>query len=985
MPAVGEIFVGRQREMAALTAALEDALSGQGRLVMLAGEPGIGKTRMAQELAATAAGLGAQVLWGRCYEEAGAPPFWPWLQPLRAYVHQQDAGQLRSEMGPGAAEIAEIVSDVKERLPDLKPPPQLEPEQARFRLFDSIASFLKKVAQSQPLVLVLDDLHWADKPSLLLLQFVARDLADARVLLLGTYRDVEVSRQHPLSATLAQLSREPVFQRLMLRGLGREYTEPFIQAATGIRPSPRLVESIYQHTDGNPFFMGEVVRLLSDQGGLKGGEPGGPIGFQVPEGVRDAIGQRLNRLTEPCNKMLTAASVIGREFGLVLLGLLSPDQSEEQLLEALEEALGAKVIEELPGAAGQYQFSHALVQETLLEELSLTRRVRLHARIAEELERLYGAAAEAHAAELAHHFAEAESVLGAEKLVKYSLLAGEKALGSYAWEEADAHFRRGLAAKGISLEGTEPAQDGEVAALLFGLGQALAAIVGRLRVQEAVDLLGRAFDHYESAGDSARALAVAEYPLPPSPVGRTGIARFIPRALKLVPPDSLQAGRLLASYGTELGRVENDYESAQSAFGQALGIARRVQDVALEVRVLAAAADVDSYHLHLNEALQQARKAIELAPRIEGQQATWSANLTAARALWYMGQSRDAQPYALEGLALAEKLRDRYRLNFTFWVIARLYRHWGDWQQARDFCERGLEVAPQDNLLLAAQVLLEYELGDFDRGAAWLERLFETIPREVANRPSSQYAMPAHVISWVARITGELKQLDLAAAVAQTVLSSPYSAPMFVYSCRTSLGLLAVLRGDVAAAAQHYRFLEPWRGMLLIDISTDHVMGLLSHTMGNLDKAAEHFEEALAFCRKAGYRPELAWSLCDYADLLMTRNQAGDRPKAMSLLDESLAISSELGMKPLMQRVIVRQQGLESAPPAVPALPDGLTQRELEVLRLIAQGRSNRQIADELVISLNTVCHHVSNILSKTGTTNRAGVATYAAQHALLS
>ncbi|HZA24405.1 MAG TPA: ATP-binding protein, partial [Dehalococcoidia bacterium] len=163
----GGEFVGRQQEMGKLKGVLEDALSGQGQVLMLVGEPGIGKTRTAQELAAYAETRGAQVLWGWCYEEEGAPPFWPWLQPIRSYVQQQDAEQLRSEMGPGAADIAEVVSEVRGKLPGLEPPPALPPEQARFRLFDSITTFLKSAAQYQPLMLVLDDLHWADKPSLL--------------------------------------------------------------------------------------------------------------------------------------------------------------------------------------------------------------------------------------------------------------------------------------------------------------------------------------------------------------------------------------------------------------------------------------------------------------------------------------------------------------------------------------------------------------------------------------------------------------------------------------------------------------------------------------------------------------------------------------------------------------------------------------------------------------------------------------------------
>ena len=205
--------------MGELKVALDDALSAQGRLVLLVGEPGIGKTRNAQESASFAETRGTQVLWGRCYEEEGAPPYWPWLQLLRSYIQRQTPEQLLAVMGPGAADIAEVLPQLRAKLPELEPPPTLEPEQARFRLFDSITTFLKNAVQSQPLMLVLDDLHWADKSSLLLLEFLARELGGSRLLLVGCYRDTEISRQHTLMETLARLSREPVFRRQMLRGL----------------------------------------------------------------------------------------------------------------------------------------------------------------------------------------------------------------------------------------------------------------------------------------------------------------------------------------------------------------------------------------------------------------------------------------------------------------------------------------------------------------------------------------------------------------------------------------------------------------------------------------------------------------------------------------------------------------------------------------------------------------------------------------------
>ena len=269
-PSQSNTFVGRRQEMGDLKAALQDAMSGRGRLIMLAGEPGIGKTRTAQEIANQAQAQGAVPFWGRCYEEEGTPAYWPWIQIIRSLSGQLEDGPLKEAMGPRAADISKIVPELMQRLPGLEPPPQLEPEQARFRLFDSITAFFKRAAAWQPLVLVLEDLHWADQASLLLLHHLARDLDDANLLTMGTYRDVEVTRQHPLTETLGQLSRERGFQKIVLKGLGEEDAEGFCRAASGVTPSPSLVAAIHAHTEGNPFFMTEIVRLLGDRGELAG-------------------------------------------------------------------------------------------------------------------------------------------------------------------------------------------------------------------------------------------------------------------------------------------------------------------------------------------------------------------------------------------------------------------------------------------------------------------------------------------------------------------------------------------------------------------------------------------------------------------------------------------------------------------------------------------------------------------------------------------
>ena len=861
------------------------------------------------------------------------PPYWPWVQAIRSYVREKDPDQLRSEMGAGAADIAEVVSDVKERLPDLKPPPALDsPEQARFRLFDSITAFLKSASLKQPLVLVLDDLHWADQPSLLLLQFVARELGNSRLLLIGTYRDVELNRQHPLAESLGELTRERLFQRVLLRGLSQQDVGRFIEVAAGVDPPAGLTEAVHTQTEGNPLFVTEVVRLLVQEGALSpdpspsgrgetaGRGEGDSWTVRIPEGVREVIGRRLNRLSQRCNETLTIASVIGREFELRQLAPLVEDISEDRLLEVLEEALSARVIEELPQAVGRYQFTHALIQETLSEELTLTRRVRLHARIAETLEELYGDNADGHAAELAHHFAQAEAVTGSDRLVHYLLLAGERALVAYGWEEALSHFERGLSSRGVPLAGLEAAPDQEAAALLFGLARAQVAVLDRFEMETGVNNLRRAFDYYAEAGEVDQVVAVGGYPLSAAGARLVHEAGLIPRALALVPPDSHFAGNLLYRYGWELGRIEGNYDAAQSAFNRALSIADQENDRSLEMWTRANATYVNVHHLRYQVALENGPRAIELAQQLNEPMAEVLASYYTALSLIALGEFDEARQHASRTPAVSERLRDRAWLTSAIIPNQLLCQATGDFKTAIELTDQGLALSPMDRRHLQRRAHLEYETGNFSQGEIYLERLIETIPL-LSPGPASAVESAAFIIPIVARISGVPHRLTVAQEAATTVLSTPSANPVTVRLVRCGLALLAVAQGDAAAAREQYAALESLPGTFTFTALTiDRVLGLLSHTMGNLDQATGHFEDALAFCRKAGFRPELAWICCDYAHTLLQRHSStgsertdvGDREKAMSLLDESLAISSELGMRPLMERVLSRRDILKA-------------------------------------------------------------------------
>jgi DNA-binding CsgD family transcriptional regulator len=918
--------------------------------------------------------LGGQVLWGWCYDEGGALPYWPWVQSIRSYIERATPEQLHKEMGPGAADIAEVVPEVREMLTSLSPLTHLEPEQARFRLFDSIVTFFKNASGSRSLMIVLDDLHWSDKPTLLLLEFMARQLGESSLLVVGAYRDVELSRQHPLSSSLALLAREPVFQRQFLRRFDREACRQLVYDAAGMEPAPELVDSVYSHSEGNPFFLTELIRLLSERGELTGERSQGVQAIRIPEGVREVIGQRLNGLSEQCNQALTIGSVVGREFSLELIDRLNDQLSGDRLLDVLEEALTARVIEELPQSVGRYQFSHALIQETLSGELSTTRRVRLHARIAQALEEIYEADADAHASELAYHFAEAEAVLGNENLVKYSSLAGERALAAYAWEEALSHFQRALSAKE-----DEPLDD-QTAASLFGLAKAQSAILIRSQVGEVVASLNSVFDYYAGTGDIARAVAVAEHPFYPPTGHGYGASQLVAKALSLVPPDSLAAGRLLSRYGWFL-TGEGNRQQAKEALDQALAIAQRENDIGLEMRTISILTRVEGLNRHPEQALRYGLRAIELAALSNEIQAEMTAQMWTSDALESVGDLEGARTHLEAALSLAEQLRDYNGLRMVLRRYAGISALAGDWSTALDFVDRGLIVAPGEYLLLAVRMMINYELGNFPEGDAILENLLDASRGRQSTFGAEQVVMML-TIPIISRITGIADR-------AATGQDEARFGTFFVghEASAESLGLLAVMAKDAEGVKEHYVSLGSVRGRMIffsnLAIQGSHLLGLFAQTMDNLDQATVHFEEALAFCRHAGYRPELAWTCCDYADCLVERKGVGDLARAKDMLDEAQAISSDLGMRPLMQRVLERMDQLEATPAGAPDYPDGLSPREVEVLALICIGKSNREIAEQLFISLSTVAHHVGNILNKTGVANRAEAATYAARHEL--
>jgi tetratricopeptide (TPR) repeat protein len=954
-------FVGRRKESRDIRSAFEQAISGRGSIHLISGEPGIGKTRLADELAREAAGLEMRIAWGWCWESEDAPPYWPWIQILRSVIRGCDPSVIASQMGGGAEIIASLVPESRDAaIPsdssrdaisaDSSEPSAGShmPEMERFRLFDSISSFLQSFANDNLLLLIFDDIHSADVDSLLLLRFLARDLRRTRITILGTYRDSEVRLDPRRSELISDIEREG--QRVHLIGFDEADTAEFVERAMNAHPDPKMVTSLYQTTEGNPLFLNETMRLLISEGRLRDRLSPLTSNYEVPDGIRATIRRRVRLVSESTHELLSRASSIGREFDLPTLRALT-DFPNGQVHAALDEAVGAGLLGTVGGPLARYRYSHALIRETLYDELPAGMRRKLHLTIAETLEHLGPDEIKAHPSEIANHFVRALPEGPVDKALEYARSAAQQALAFHAYEDAVRFYRTMLEIL--------PLQSAVDENLRFettiSLGDALnrAGLFNQCR--ETFELAALASRRAQNPDHLIRAALGRGMPITESGVIDRTLIALLEEALRAAAKDDFgRRAMLMARLGSELYWSDEAERGAELA-RQAVELARSIDDDHTLIYVLHYAhmslwspdnleqrcATIDElielalknnsrhwalrgHYLRFVNLLEmgnlQAAREQLAAYRdltVQLQQPYGVRELCEASMALVEGHLDDARQLAERALSIGENLEGRTgHFRQTFYVILLTIR----WQQGqlhelqpvlRDIVDRssGAAFRASDSVAARCVLALSYcEAGHREEAALEFERLaaanFAGIPRKM---------------TWL--------------------------------GCMVVLAEICAQLGDAGRAKVLYDLLLPYASrnpLLTWHVcfgSARHYLGRLALTMSRVDEAIDHFEAATRANQLLGAQLWVVTNQYYWAEALMVRNKSGDRDQARSILKLCLHSAAQLGIT-LVQRKAEPLLGVQTIvePPVSNAISEAFNEfhREGDFWTVRYEGRVSR-------------------------------------------
>lgn len=890
-------LVGREAERATLLAGLDEAIAGRGSFVMIAGEPGIGKTRLTADILAEARKRGIFCLVGHCYEMEGAPPYVPFVEMLEYSARHVPPAAFRAALGDAASGVAKLMPELRTMFPDIPEPPPLPADQQRRFLFNAYLSFVRRSCRDGPIAVVLEDLHWADEPTLMLMQHLVAATGSMPLFTIGTYRDVELGVTRPFARTLEALLRERRIARLTLRRLPVDAVESMLASLSGHPPPPSLARVIFDDTEGNPFFVEEVFQHLAEEGKLFDEEGRWRKdlkvrSLEVPEGVRLVIGRRLQRLSDAARAVLTSGAIVGRVFSLRVLEAVERRGDADVVLEAIEEAGRAHLLVAEPsGRETRYRFAHELIRQTLVDAVSLPRRQRQHARIADALERVYAASLDKHASALAHHLYQAGAAADADKTTKYLMLAATQARAAAGFEEALAHLDDALAL-------WDGERNATVASVLVERGAVLLSLA---REAEGMRALQQAVDLYDELGD-VPSMLVASLRLAGTLVWHARHREVLPvtsRALARLGPApvaSLRCRLLIYNALADIGSGEQP-QRALDTMAEVLRLQQTIDDPVLQQECVAMDSHVHYEALHLEQSAVLARRAGALA---RAQNNLWGAvnvEWIAAATEIHMGRLADGVHAFTTLMADAERAGHLpvAWICRTFLASARLVA--GELEAARGAAResRSFAVAIRTPWLFLDDVLigmLEYRLGRSKEAIAHLRAAVAAEPPTFWSGISRAYLF--YVLAL---------ERDGSAAQVLDAVSPRLPVPGQAATLGAWQSLAPILRGLIhlgqrAKAAALHPAMEALlsSGLVVHHTLTRTDAGIAAAAAEQWTVAEEHHQIALAQADTLGWRMARADARQWYAEMLLARDQPGDRARARALASEAVALYHALGM-----------------------------------------------------------------------------------------
>ncbi len=919
-PLYRRVFVGREPELRQLKSAFDGAISGQGALMMVTGEPGIGKTALCEQLSTYVTLRGGRTLVGHCYEAGSLSlPYLAFVEALRSYVLSREVKDLREELGTGAADVARIISEIRERL-KIKLRPQKDPEEERYRLLQAVTGFLSNAANVQPMMVVLEDLHDADRGTLEMLTHVSRNLAGARLLIVGTYRDVELDRSHPLSAALAELRRVSTYSRVLLRGLNADEVRRMLETVCGHAVPWSLAEAVHRQTEGNPLFVQEVVRYLFEQG-LITREAGGqwrptgqrPLEMSIPEGLRDVIGKRLSLLSPKCNQLLAVASVIGREFTMETLKAVT-GTNEDIFVNALKEAVRLSILEERSHrGAVRYRFTHAFFRQTLYEEMIAPQRLKLHQQVARALETLYVRRLKEHAAELAEHFSHSTDPADLTKAVEYGEMAAKRATDVYAYGEAVRLLSQALEVQEV-LNFEDKAKRCD---LFLALGDALilAGANERIIETEASEALSLA----EAIADNKRASRACLLAM--NGLLATGqlmwssleVEQWAPRADRYAEPETVERALADAILGVAKRVSANSSPEGVVFIGRALDLARRLRD-------LDAYWWVNALWIANVSAPQHAEERLHLAEEVAERSREGVSIVIVDWALWAMmstfvefGQRRRAESIVAEIRTLAERSGGSYLLIGSMLNDALLAMWDGRLEDAVEMRRHIMARAEELGIIEFAAVWSAWEVL---RARVYLGNAVQALKArlEGARTVSQNVGTKAMILFCLAHLG---RYAEVAEMLEHMVVARPGigSAEDETYGWVDIVSLeAAVLAGHRQAAELLLHRLagsgNRTSGVWLTTCTGRHLGGAAA-LLGKYDEARNYYQEAIKVCTEMRFRPELALTRLQLAELLL-EHYPKEKAEALEHLDFAISEFRDMKMQPSLERALRHKEILKA-------------------------------------------------------------------------